>query len=293
MSRLWPSAPPLTVTGIVDILAVAVVVYQVLMVVRGTRAGAILVGILVMVSLYTAAVWTGLEALRSLLSFIVPYLGLAIIVLFQSEIRRTLAQIGRRGWGTGRFAAPESLHEIVLAVEQLAEQKTGALIVLERDIGLRTFVESGVPLEARISRDLLLSIFQPGLPLHDGAVIVQKDRVAAAACFLPLTTNPALSRQFGTRHRAAIGITEETDCLSVIVSEETGRISIAAFGELRPGISISELAEQISQHFVVKRTQTEHAADEPASQAAYATDGSARERLLPAEDRTTQRVKLP
>ena len=114
----------------------------------------------------------------------------------------------------------------------LDQHRYGALIVLERDIGLRTFIESGVVLEARLSRDLLLSIFHPGPPLHDGAVIVQKDRIAAAACFLPLTTNPALSRKLGTRHRAAIGITEETDCLSVVVSEETGHISVAAFGEL-------------------------------------------------------------
>src|SRR5215469_15495559 len=209
----WHSLPEFTVTGIVDILIVAFLVYQGLMVVRGTRAGHILLGILMMVGLYGAAVWAGLEALRSLLSFIVPYLGLAIIVLFQSEIRRTLARLGRKSWVTGGFRAPESLHEIVLAAEQLQETKTGALIVLERDIGLRTFVESGVLLEARISRDLLLSIFQPGLPLHDGAVIVQKDRIAAAACFLPLTTNPLLSRNLGTRHRAAIRSEEHTSAL--------------------------------------------------------------------------------
>ena len=157
-----------------------------------------------------------------MLSFIVPYIGLAIIVLFQSEIRRTLARIGRKRWLGAGFRAPESANEILLAVEELAQRSTGALIVLERDIGLRTFIESGVPLEALLSRDLLLSIFQPGVPLHDGAVIVQKGRVAAAACFLPLTTNPALSRTFGTRHRAAIGITEETDCLSIVISEESG-----------------------------------------------------------------------
>src|SRR5207244_11248390 len=126
----------------------------------------------------------------------------------------------------------EYASEILLAVEQLAAQEAGALIVLERDIGLRTFIESGVRMESLISRDLLLSIFTPGLPLHDGAVIVQKDRIAAAACFLPLTTNPALSQQLGTRHRAAIGITEETDCFSIVVSEETGRISVAVAGEL-------------------------------------------------------------
>ena len=268
LSHFWPEAPNLTITGIIDILAVAFVVYQILMVVRGTRAGHILIGILVMVGLYAVAVWAGLEALRSLLSFIVPYLGLAIIVLFQSEIRRTLARLGRKSWVSGGFGAAEWIHEIVLAAEQLSEQKTGALIVLERDIGLRTFVESGVPLEARISRDLLLSIFQPGLPLHDGAVIVQKDRIAAAACFLPLTTNPALSRHFGTRHRAAIGITEETDCLAVVVSEETGRISVAAFGELTPGLSGSDLGERINQHFAIKRPQAEHPAAEHASYAA-------------------------
>src|SRR3974390_186818 len=176
-ARFIPSLPTLDLTGTLDILLVAFVVYEALMVVRGTRAGHILIGILVMVSLYAVAVWAELEALRSLLSFIVPYLGLAIIVLFQSEIRRTLARIGRKRWFSAGFRAPESIHEIVLAVEQLASQKTGALIVLERDIGLRTFVESGVRMDALISRDLLLSIFQPGLPLHDGAVIVQKDRI--------------------------------------------------------------------------------------------------------------------
>lgn len=256
MRHLFPfgaSLPDLTLTGIVDVLIVAFLVYQGLMVVRGTRAGHILLGILMMVGLYAAAVWAGLEALRSLLSFIVPYLGLAIIVLFQSEIRRTLAQMGRKSWVGGGFRAPESLHEIALAVEHLAEQKTGALIVIERDIGLRTFVESGVRLDARISRDLLLSIFQPSLPLHDGAVIIQKDRIAAAACFLPLTTNPALSRHLGTRHRAAIGITEETDCLTVVVSEETGRISLAAFGEIVAGVSIGELVDRINHHFGVHR----------------------------------------
>lgn len=252
-SRYLSALPELTLTGVIDILIVAFLLYQSLLVVRGTRAGHILIGILMMVFLYAVAVWAGLEALRSLLSFIVPYLGLAIIVLFQSEIRRTLARIGRKRWFSVGFRAPESIHEIVLAVEQLAAQKTGALIVLERDIGLRTFVESGVRMDALISRDLLLSIFRPGLPLHDGAAIVQKDRIAAAACFLPLTTSPTLSRTLGTRHRAAIGITEETDCLSIVVSEETGRISVAAFGEIASGIPLAELVHRIHLHFGMQR----------------------------------------
>ena len=255
------SLPNLDLTAIVDILVVAFLVYEALMVVRGTRAGHILLGILFMVLFYVAAVWGGLEALRSVLSFIVPYLGIAIIVLFQSEIRRTLARLGRKRWfGLGSDYRPlESVAEIMLAVEELASHKTGALIVLERDIGLRTFVESGVRLDAHISRDLLLSIFQPGLPLHDGAVIVQNDRVAAAACFLPLTTNPAFRSELGTRHRAAIGITEETDCLTLVVSEETGRVSVAAAGVLKQGLSMADVEQRIHLHFGVRRPAPAHA----------------------------------
>jgi diadenylate cyclase len=252
-----PALPNLGLNGVVDIVVVSFLVYEALMVVRGTRAGHILIGILVMVLLYAVALWAGLEALRSVLSFIVPYIGLAIIVLFQSEIRRTLARIGRKRWLGAGFHAPESVNEILLAAEELAKRRTGALIVLERDIGLRTFIESGVPLEAILSRDLLLSIFQPGLPLHDGAVIVQKGRVAAAACFLPLTTNPALSRTFGTRHRAAIGITEETDCLSIVISEESGLISVAAFGELTQGLTVAEVEKRINLHFDVHQPAQE------------------------------------
>ncbi len=253
--RYLPSLSTLDLTGIVDILVVAFLLYQCLMVVRGTRAGPILVGIMMMVVLYRLALRAGLETLSWLLSSIVPYIGLAVVVLFQSEIRRTLARIGRKRWMgviAGGFHAPESVSEIVLAMEEMSANKIGALIVLERDIGLRTFIESGVRLEARLSRDLLISIFQPGLPLHDGAVIVQKERVAAAGCFLPLTTNRELSLQLGTRHRAAIGITEETDCLSLVVSEETGRMSIAAFGELVQGLSSAEVVERINRHFGVQ-----------------------------------------
>src|ERR1039457_6008560 len=211
LARFIPSLPTLDLTGALDILLVAFVVYEALTVVRGTRAGHILIGILTMVSIYALASWTGLEALRSLLSFIVPYIGLAIIVLFQSEIRRTLARIGRKNWfGLAKgFRAPEALSEIMMATEHFSLEKIGALIVLERDIGLRTFVESGVPLESRISRDILISIFQPDLPLPGGAVITKKARIPAPPSSPPLTPTPAPARQLGTRHRAAIGITEE------------------------------------------------------------------------------------
>jgi len=242
-----------------------------------------------MVLLYAGSVWGGLEALRSVLLYIVPSLPLAIIVLFQSEIRRTLARLGRKRWfglGSG-YRGLESASEIMLAAEQLASQKIGALIVLERDIGLRTFIESGVRLEARISRDLLLSIFQPGLPLHDGAVIIQKERIAAAACFLPLTTSAGLSSQLGTRHRAAIGITEETDCLSLVVSEETGRISIASFGELVSGLTVPEATERINRHFGVERPSGMHV-DEFAADIPLAPSSAGQ-----GEARASERVGLP
>ena len=276
-AALLISLPRLTVTAAIDILVVAFVIYQGLMIVKGTRAGHILIGILMLLALYLVALWVGLEAVRSVLSFIVPYIGLAIIVLFQSEIRRTLARMGRKPWLVGRYRRPEFTAEILIAVNSLAAAKTGALIIIERDIGLRTFVESGVRLDAILSTDLLLAIFYPGGALHDGAVIVQKDRIAAATCFLPLTTIPALSSNFGTRHRAAIGITEESDCLSIVVSEETGRISVAAFGELDTGLTLHEVEERIGTHFGMRgstpRIMDEFAADIPmASQPAERTE---------------------
>ena len=282
---LLSSLPNLDFTAVVDILVVAFLVYEALMVVRGTRAGHILLGILFMVLLYLGAVWAGLEALRSVLSFIVPYLGLAIIVLFQSEIRRTLARLGRKRWfGLGSGYRPlASVDEIMLAVEELAANRTGALIVLERDIGLRTFIESGVRLDARISRDLLLSIFQVGLPLHDGAVIVQNDRIAAAACFLPLTTNPIFRSELGTRHRASVGITEETDCLSLVVSEETGRISVAAEGKLAQGLTIAEVEQRINLHFGVRKPGAARADELPAEALLEAPANAAPAQIAPRE----------
>jgi len=240
--------PKLTLTAIVDIVAVAVVIYQLLQIVRGTRAAHILSGIVAVVVVYRISVMAHLDALRSLLSSLAPYTAIAIIVLFQSEIRRTLARLGRKRI-FGGYQRRESTDEILLALSAMSRDSVGALIVLERDIGLRTFVESGVPLDAQLSRDLILSIFTPGNALHDGAIIIQKERIAAAACFLPLTVNPTISSKLGTRHRAAIGITEETDCLALIVSEETGAISVASFGGIESGVSIERVDERINQHF--------------------------------------------
>jgi diadenylate cyclase len=250
--------PPLSWTAAIDILIVAILIYQLLLVVRGTRAAHILLGIGMVGALYGVSILANLEAVRLLLSYLIPYTPIAVIILFQSEIRRTLARMGRRRYlfFGGNLQRLEALDEILLAIKYLSSEQTGGLIVMERDIGLRTFVESGVGLDAVISRDLICTIFMNGTALHDGAIIVQKDRIAAAACFLPLTVNPALSGDLGTRHRAAIGITEEADCLSIIVSEETGWISIATFGELYPNLTLEQAEERINHHFGVLKSKS-------------------------------------
>src|SRR5712691_11080647 len=249
LPQITLSLPKLTLMGVVDILVVAFLIYELILIVRGTRAAHILLGILALVVIYNLSWWLRLELLHSILSHVIPYMALAVIVLFQSEIRRTLARIGRKRFFGRAFRRREYTEEILLALTKLSAEKTGALIVIERDIGLRTFIESGVRLDAHISRDMVVSIFRKDGALHDGAVIVQKDRVSAAACFLPLSMNPALSSKLGTRHRAAIGITEETDCLAILVSEENGRISIAVFGEIELDLSPEQVGQRINRHF--------------------------------------------
>ncbi len=243
--------PRFGLTAVLDILAVALVLYQLLQIVRGTRAAHILAGVLTVAIIYQFAVQLGLETLRSMLSSLAPYSAIALIVLFQQEIRRALGRLGRRRL-LGGYHALQSTEEILLAIASLSRDQYGGLIVLERDAGLRTFVESGVRLDAHVSRDLLLSIFMPGTALHDGAVIIQKDRISAAACFLPLSVRPEISSRLGTRHRAGLGITEESDALALIVSEETGAISVASSGEMEFGVTIERAEERIRRHFGYK-----------------------------------------
>jgi diadenylate cyclase len=247
LTALLAQLPKLTVTAAVDVLAVAFLLYQFILIVRGRRSAPVLTGIAILVLIYLIAVALHLELLRTILAALAPYTIFALIVMFQSELRRLLARLGRRrAFGASPLERRELADEILLAVSQLSQQQIGGLIVVERNIGLRTFVESGVAIDARLSRDLIVCIFHPGGLLHDGAVIVQGDRIAAAACFLPLTTNPALSSQLGTRHRAAIGITEEADCLSIVVSEETGRISLAALGEIELDVTLDRVREVLT-----------------------------------------------
>lgn len=254
----WLSdTPRLTFTAVADILIVSVLIYQFVVIVRGRRAAHILTGVLMLAAVYAISIFARLELLRTILATLAPYTAFALIVVFQSDIRRMLARIGRRRFlGFSQFERREVADEILLALNRLSDQKTGALIVVERNIGLRTFAESGVSLDAAISTDLLLTIFQKGSALHDGAVIVHRDRIVAAACFLPLTTNPVLTAKLGTRHRAAIGITEEADCLALVVSEETGRISLAALGEIELDVKPQRIGEVLTHRQGERDVQT-------------------------------------
>ena len=234
--------------SVVDILVVAFVIYEFLALIKGTRAALILVGVTVIaLSVYFLRL-EGLVTLTWVVNRVRPYALIALVVVFAPEIREALARLGRRLTMT-RASGSESdaYDDIVLAANLFSQNQTGALMVIEREIGLRTYVESGVALEARLSYDLLATIFRPSAPLHDGAVIVHGDRVAAAACFLPLSMNPVLSTQLGTRHRAGIGITEETDAIAVIVSEETGSISLAVAGSIERDLTVDQLRERMGQ----------------------------------------------
>ncbi len=238
--------------SIADIVLVFLVVYGVLKLLRGTRAAPMAAAIGAFALLYWLAVNRGLVTLEFVLRGALLYIGVAIIVLFQAEIRQALIAFGNRfrvpftRRHRGQFG--ESIYdEIVLAATTLASTKTGALIVIERNVGLRGIVEAGVGLDAELSYDLIVAIFNPGSPLHDGAVIVRGDRIASASCFLPLSLNPMLSKDLGTRHRAALGITEDSDAVAIVVSEETGLISFVRSGRIKRALDATRLRVAIFQ----------------------------------------------
>ena len=238
--------------NIADVILVFLIVYAVLKLVRGTRAVPMAAGIGAFALLYWIALRFDLVTLAFVLRGALLYTGIAIIVLFQSEIRQALITFGNRfrmpftRSYSGQFG--EGVYdEVVLAATTLASTKTGALIVIERNVGLKNVTDGGVKLDAELSYDLLVSIFNPAAPLHDGAVVVRRHRIAAASCFLPLTLNPRLSRDLGTRHRAAIGVTEDTDAVAVVVSEETGLISFIQRGQIKRGLDATKLRAAIFQ----------------------------------------------
>lgn len=235
-----------TLRNVLDIALVFVIVYVVLKLLRGTRAVPTVVGMVILGLLYWLAVAQDLATLEFVLRSAVLYIGVAIIVLFQSEIRQALIYFANRlrfpilKRQRGQFGGTV-YDEIVLALTTLASEKTGALIVIERNVGLRNFIDAGVQLDAKLSYDLLVTLFNPATPLHDGAVIVQHERLAAASVFLPLTKNPSISREMGTRHRAAIGITEGSDAISLVASEETGLITFVEGGRLIRNVDTTTL----------------------------------------------------
>lgn len=240
------SGREITFRDVLDVVVIAFLIYRLFRFVRGTQATHIVLGALGVVALFLTASLLELQLLTLLLRNVLPYVAFAAIVVFQVEIRKLLASIGRALFGrTGPSSTDDVLDEIVLAAQSLSSARTGALIVFERDMGLKSFAETGVRLDAVVTYDLLCNLFTPGSPLHDGAVVVQADRLSAAACFLPLTVNPELSRTLGSRHRAAIGVTEDTDAVALVVSEETGIVSLVSAGAMTRLNDPKELSEAL------------------------------------------------
>lgn len=248
------------VISVLDIIIVAFVLYRLIMLIKGTRAVQLLKGLVVLLVGTAASDWLGLETVHWLLRQTMTALVVALPIVFQPELRRALEKIGG-----GRFLArpltlmaeddrTDVIDEVVRAVKELAQTRTGALIVLERNTGLEEFIDAGIQTDAIITAELLLNIFVVNTPLHDGAAIIRGDRLAAAACVLPLASNSRLSHDLGTRHRAAVGITEQSDALAVVVSEETGRISLAVEGSLNRGLSDEALRENLTRSLKQPKT---------------------------------------
>ncbi|WP_223070417.1 diadenylate cyclase CdaA [Paenibacillus caui] len=238
-----------SIKDIIDVLAVTYIIYHLILVVRGTRAIQLLKGIFVLVIIWALSTWFNLYTLKWLMNQMFTFGVLAVFIIFQPELRRGLEQLGR-GKLFSRNAADEeefsrAISHIIKAVNYLSRRKIGALIVFERETGLNEYVESGISMQSVISSELLINIFIPNTPLHDGAVIIQGTRITAAACYLPLSENPFISKELGTRHRAAIGISEVGDALAIVVSEETGQISLAMDGQVVRDINEESLISKL------------------------------------------------
>jgi diadenylate cyclase len=238
-----------------DILIVSIVIYRLLLMIRGTRAVQMLTGLGLLLIASIVSKYVGFYTLDWIIQSFWAYIVIALIVLFQPEIRKALAHIGEAPFLTAFAKAEElkSLEEIVRASVSLSSRKIGALIVIEREMDLQDFIEIGVPLDAKVSKEILLSIFHPTSPIHDGAVIIKGNRIRAAGCFLPITLDTSLSKEYGTRHRAAIGITEESDAVALIVSEETGNISVAMTDKFATHLDMNGLRDLLTELFTERK----------------------------------------
>jgi diadenylate cyclase len=240
---------------IVDILVVGFIIYRIIILIRGTKAVQMVAGLGVIIVVYFTARTFGLYTLHWLLGTVLGSLFILIIIVFQDDIRRALIQMGQTTFVKLKVKTFHALEELAKAVSSLSETKTGAIIILEKDIGLSNYVEPAVSIDGKVSRELLLSIFNKTSPLHDGAVIIQKGKLAAAGSVLPLSTNPELSRRLGTRHRAAIGITEESDAVAVVVSEETGSVSVAIAGKITRDLDSGTLRRVLHNAFSAEEVE--------------------------------------
>ena len=237
-----------------DILIVSFLIYKVMQLIRGTRAVPLIKGILLLVVTWALSTWLNLYTLRWLMNQIFTFGIVTILIIFQPELRRALEQLGRGRLFSRTFHSEDRdvqvwIHEVIKAVNYLARRKIGALIVFERETGLSDYTDTGIKMESHLSAELLINVFIPNTPLHDGAVIIRGPQVVAAGCYLPLSENPFISKELGTRHRAGIGVTEVSDAVSIIVSEETGAVSLAIGGQLVHDIQeeslISKLFEEL------------------------------------------------
>ncbi|MBN6889843.1 diadenylate cyclase [Cytobacillus horneckiae] len=241
----------------IDILLVWFVIYKLIMVVRGTKAVQLVKGIFVILLVKVISDQFHLQTLGWMMEQVLLWGFLAIIIIFQPELRRALEQLGRgkffaRSGNQEEMDQSQLLESIVKSVDYMAKRRIGALISLERETGMGDYIETGIPLQSKISSELLINIFIPNTPLHDGAVIIQKNQIAAAACYLPLSESPFISKELGTRHRAALGISEVTDSLTIIVSEETGGISLTKNGELHRDLKLERFKELLSNELMAQ-----------------------------------------
>ncbi len=249
------------ILDVLDVLIVTFLLYKLFTLMRGTRAVHMFFGLIVLFVLSVVAQWMNLMALNWIISSLKTVWVIAFVIIFQPELRRALASLGQNRFLSRFFTVEETgvIPEIIKSTARLSEKGIGAIIVLEKDMGLKNYIETGTKVDARVTAELLETIFTPTSPLHDGAVIIQADRVTAAGCILPLTQDQRLSAALGTRHRAAIGLTEETDAIVIVVSEETHAISYAAGGKLKRKIDTNTLRSDLLKNFGIggeERTST-------------------------------------
>jgi diadenylate cyclase len=241
---------------VIEIMILTIAIYYAFMFVRGTRGWPVVIGFLVLIALTFAASLLKFEVLSWLLKNFFAFSAVAVLIIFQPEFRRMLAELGNLPWFTTAREQRENIEVIIDTVERLSEVRIGALMALEQSINLQEVVESGVPVDCEATPEMLETIFFPNNALHDGGVILKGDRIAFAACIFPLTQRQDLSKSLGTRHRAAIGLTEETDAVVVVVSEETGGLSYAYKGQLLKGITVEELRSFLTSVFVPRAKRT-------------------------------------